>query len=76
MWGLALVDALLSVPRHLHLRRTARLLLVLVGAGLACGCAGAVHQLPQVSKDELSMAQVEVKSAGGAPQRHAVPTRK
>jgi predicted Zn-dependent protease len=58
--------------RGQHLRRAARLLLVLTGAGLVCGCAGAVHQLPQLSKDELNMAQVEVKSPGGAPQRHAV----
>jgi predicted Zn-dependent protease len=72
MRGLALVVALLGLRRHQHLRRTARLLLILTGAGLACGCAGAVHQLPQVSKNELSMAQVEVKSTGGAPQRHAV----
>ncbi len=55
-----------------HLRRTGSLLLMLTGANLACGCAGAVHQLPQVSSNELSMAQVEVKSTGGVPQRHAV----
>jgi predicted Zn-dependent protease len=72
MRGLALVDALLGVRRRQYLRHTARLLLILTAAGLACGCAGAVHQLPQVSKNELGMAQVEVKSTGGVPQRHAV----
>jgi Zn-dependent protease with chaperone function len=72
MWGLALVGALISMPRQRHLRRTARLLSILTGAGLACGCAGAVHQLPQVSKNDLSMAQGEVKNTAGVLQRHAV----
>jgi predicted Zn-dependent protease len=31
-----------------------------------------VHQLPQISSDELSMAHSEVKGAGGVPQRHDV----
>jgi len=37
-----------------------------------CGCAGAVHRLPQVSNDSLGLAQTEVQSAGGAPLRRAM----
>ena len=37
-----------------------------------CGCAGAVHRLPQISNDGLGLAQTEVKSAGGAPPRRAI----
>src|SRR5262249_19001779 len=36
-----------------------------------CGCAGAVHRLPQIDGDNLSLAQGEVQSAG-VPQRRAV----
>ena len=57
--------------RH-HLRRTVCLFLTLMGTGLVCGCAGAAHQLPQISKDDLSVAQTEVQGAGGRLQRHAV----
>lgn len=42
------------------------------GAGLLCGCGGAVHQLPQVDQANLSLAQTEVQGAGGAPQRRSV----
>lgn len=44
----------------------------LAGAGLLCGCGGAVHQLPQINPTNLSMAQSEVQGSGGAPQRRAV----
>lgn len=44
----------------------------LAGAGLLCGCGGAVHQLPRIDQTNLSMAQTEVQGAGGAPQRRAV----
>ena len=37
-----------------------------------CGCAGAVHRLPQIGSDGLGMAQTEVQSAGGAPARRAI----
>lgn len=49
-----------------------RTLLALAGACLVCGCAGAVHQLPNVNQASLSLAQTEVQNAGGAPQRRAV----
>jgi predicted Zn-dependent protease len=49
-----------------------RSFLALAGACSVCGCAGAVHRLPQVSKDSLGLAQTEVRSAGGAPQRRAI----
>ncbi len=39
---------------------------------LACGCAGAVHQLPMVDQNQLSLAQTEVEKAGGKPARHSV----
>jgi predicted Zn-dependent protease len=55
-----------------HLRKAVGLSLTLTVAAVVCGCAGAVHQLPAISKDELSMAQTEVQGAAGAPQRHAV----
>lgn len=41
-------------------------------ASVLCGCAGAVHQLPQLDQSNLSLAQTEVAAAGGAPRRHAV----
>ncbi len=41
-------------------------------ASIACGCAGAVHQLPQLDQSNLSLAQTEVRSASGAPSRHSV----
>ncbi len=59
--------------RRQHLRRAACLFLTLTAAGPVSGCAGAVHQLPHINKDELSMAQAEVKdTAVGAPRRHTV----
>jgi predicted Zn-dependent protease len=39
---------------------------------LVCGCSGAVHQLPEISRGNLSLAQTEVRGAGGPPQRRAV----
>jgi predicted Zn-dependent protease len=42
------------------------------GCGILCGCAGAVHRLPQIDSGSLGLAQSEVQSAGGAPQRRAV----
>jgi Zn-dependent protease with chaperone function len=41
-------------------------------ASLLSGCAGAVHQLPQLDQTNLNMAQTEVAAAGGAPARHSV----
>ena len=41
-------------------------------ASMVCGCAGAVHQLPQLDQSNLTMAQTEVRAAGGAPLRHGV----
>jgi predicted Zn-dependent protease len=52
--------------------RSMRLSLALAGAGLVCGCAGAVHQLPQISKDELNLARAEVQRTDGPAPRHAV----
>lgn len=40
-----------------------RSFLALSGASLVCGCAGAVHQLPQVDGDDVHRAQAEVQSA-------------
>ncbi len=37
-----------------------------------CGCAGAVHQLPQVSDSHLSLAHSEVQGAGGPPPRRVL----
>ena len=47
-------------------------MLALVGACLVCGCAGAVHQLPQIDQTDLSMAQSEVQSGPRALTRHPV----
>jgi predicted Zn-dependent protease len=49
-----------------------RSFMALSGACLVCGCSGAVHQLPEISRGNLSLAQTEVQGAGGPPQRHAV----
>jgi len=49
-----------------------RSFLALSGASLVCGCAGAVHQLPQISDGNLRLAQTEVQGAGGPPRRRAV----
>jgi predicted Zn-dependent protease len=49
-----------------------RSLMALSGACLVCGCAGAVHRLPQISGGNLSLAQSEVANAGGPPARRAV----
>ncbi len=49
-----------------------RSLMALSGACLVCGCAGAVHRLPQLSDGNLSLAQTEVSGAGGPPARRVV----
>jgi predicted Zn-dependent protease len=49
-----------------------RSFLALTGACFLCGCAGAVHRLPEVSDGNLSLAQTEVQGAGGPPLRRAV----
>ena len=49
-----------------------RSFLALSGACLVCGCSGAVHQLPRIGRDNLSLAEAEVQGAGGPPQRHSV----
>lgn len=49
-----------------------RSFLALSVAFCACGCAGAVHRLPQVDGGNLSLAQAEVQSASGAPARRSV----
>lgn len=43
-----------------------------LAASMVCGCSGAVHQLPALDPGKLSLAQTEVQSGAGAPQRHAV----
>ena len=48
-----------------------RSFLALSGACLVCGCAGAVHQLPEISQGNLGLAQTEVRGAGGPPPRRA-----
>lgn len=42
------------------------------GACVVCGCAGSVHQLPQISDNHLSLAQGEVQGAGGPPPRRTL----
>jgi len=49
-----------------------RSFLALAGAGSLCGCSGAVHQLPQLSGENLTMAQAEVQSSGGTLQRRSL----
>lgn len=49
-----------------------RSFLALSGAGLGCGCSGAVHQLPAISDGNLAAAAAEVEAAGRAPGRHRV----
>jgi predicted Zn-dependent protease len=49
-----------------------RSFMALSGACLVCGCSGAVHQLPEVSRGNLGLAQTEVRQAGGPPLRRAV----
>lgn len=49
-----------------------RSMLALTGAFCVCGCAGAVHQLPQISDGNLSLAQNEVAASGGPPARRPV----
>jgi predicted Zn-dependent protease len=41
-------------------------------ASVLGGCAGAVHQLPQLDSSSLSLAQDEVAAAAGLPRRHSV----
>ena len=55
-----------------QLRQNVRLSLALAGAGLVCGCSGTVHQLPQISRENLNLAQAEVQNAGGPPARHGI----
>jgi len=49
-----------------------RSFMAFASAGCLCGCAGAVHQLPQIDGGNLSLAQSEVQAAGGTPSRHQV----
>jgi predicted Zn-dependent protease len=49
-----------------------RSFLALSGACLVCGCAGAVHQLPEISQSNLGLGQTEVQGAGGPPSRRSV----
>ena len=49
-----------------------RSFLALSGACLVCGCSGAVHQLPEISRRDLGLAQTEVRGAGGLPSRRSV----
>lgn len=49
-----------------------RSFMALSGACLLCGCAGAVHRLPEITDNDLSLAKMEVRAAGGPPQRRAV----
>ncbi len=49
-----------------------RSFLALSGASLVCGCSGAVHQLPEISRGNLGLAQSEVQGAGGPPSRRTV----
>ncbi|CAN5893617.1 M48 family metallopeptidase [soil metagenome] len=48
-----------------------RSFMALSGASLVCGCSGAVHRMPAISQGNLVLAQSEVRSAGGAPQRRS-----
>lgn len=41
-------------------------------ASVISGCAGSIHQLPQLDQSSLGLAQTEVQAAGGAPARHLV----
>lgn len=50
----------------------ARALLALSGLLLLGGCAGAVHQLPRVSDDQVAAALAEVRSEGGGAMLHTV----
>jgi predicted Zn-dependent protease len=49
-----------------------RSFLALSGSCLLCGCAGAVHQLPEISPDKLHLARSEVQLAEGRPRRRSV----
>jgi predicted Zn-dependent protease len=49
-----------------------RSFMALSGASLVCGCSGAVHQLPQISRNNLGVARTEVQGAGGPPVRRFV----
>ena len=49
-----------------------RSFLALSGASLVCGCSGAVHQLPEISRSNLGLAQTEVRGSGGPPLRRSV----
>lgn len=46
--------------------------LIVLAASLVNACSGAVHHLPSVDSTSLSLAQTEVQSGAGAPQRHPV----
>jgi predicted Zn-dependent protease len=60
-----------NMSRQRNFVRAFRLSGALAAAAAVCGCSGAVHRLPQISSDDLSMALAEVQSPG-IPQRHAV----
>jgi predicted Zn-dependent protease len=47
-----------------------RSLVAIASLGCVSGCTGAVHQLPQASSSEVKLAQTELASTSGAPQRH------
>jgi predicted Zn-dependent protease len=49
-----------------------RTVAVLMAAVSVWGCSGAVHQLPPVDSANLGLAQREVQSASGVPQRRVV----
>ena len=49
-----------------------RSFMALSGACLVCGCSGAVHQLPEIDRGNLSLARAELRGAGGPRQRRAV----
>lgn len=46
--------------------------IVALAASLVSACSGAVHKLPSIDSSSLNLAQTEVQSGAGAPQRHAV----
>ena len=49
-----------------------RSFLALSGSCLLCGCAGAVHRLPELSSHNLNVARAEVQMIAGPPPRRSV----
>jgi Zn-dependent protease with chaperone function len=47
-----------------------RSFLALSGSCVLCGCAGAIHQLPQVSDGNIALAQAEVRTAAPPLRRY------